>query len=204
MKLGDFVKVEYTGKLEDGTVFDSTDPTQMENATGPIIVVLGAGHLIPGLDKELLNMKLKQEKEVLIEPKDGFGNRDSKKIKIYKASAFKKDDMRPMPGARVLIDNKLATILSVSAGRVVVDFNHPLSSRKLVYKLKLIEQVKDLEKQVAGLLKFHLGGSPKFKLDTELNQLSIEDVSEPIQQGLEQEVKRYTSFKKVLFISNKG
>ena len=204
MKPGDFAKVEYTGRLEDGNVFDSTDPKLMEGAKGPAVVVLGAGHLIPGLDRELLTMKPGEEREVEVKPEDGFGKRDSKKIRFFSSSSFRKEEVTPVPGSTVLIDNKLATILSVSAGRVVVDFNHPLAGRRLFYKIKLLDQVTKPKEQVKGLLGFHLGEVPEFEIDLEKKELKIKDVPEPLQKSLEQEIKRYTPFKKVLFISNKG
>ena len=116
MKLGKFVRLEYTGTLDSGEVFDSTDPKVVEGAFGSIVIILGAGHVIKGLEKALFDMKLGGEREVHIEPEDGFGKRDPKRIKFYKLQQFTKEGVKPYPGLRVTIEGQLATIKTICGG----------------------------------------------------------------------------------------
>ena len=202
MKLGKFVKIKYTGKLENGEIFDSTDPKVVEEAHGPVTIILGAGHVIKGLEKELLEMKIGEERNIKIEPKDGFGERDSKNLKFYKTKQFLKEQIRPYPGMRLTLDGRMATIKSVSSGRVLVDFNHLLAGRKLEYTLKLVEEVKDKTKQISGLLKFHFGKDIEFK--TKEDTIELVDVPQFYRKRLTDELKTYTDFKNVRFIDSKG
>lgn len=202
MKIGQFVRVEYTGMLENGEVFDTTDPKLMEGATGPIVVILGAGHLIKGVEKALLEMNVGEEREIEIEPEDGFGRRDPKKIKLYPLSAFRKERVNPVPGMRVTVDGQLGTVVSVTSGRVVVDFNHPLAGRRLRYKLKVLEVVKDPKEQIEGLLKFHFGR--KMRYEVEGDRIRIYGVPEQVRDRLRTEIVTYTSFKNVEFLEEKG
>ncbi len=198
MKIGQFVEVEYTGMLENGEVFDSTDPSKMDSATGPITVILGAGHLIKGVEKALLEMKEGEERVVDVPPEDGFGKRDAKKIKLYPMRAFLKEKVHPVPGIHITIDGQLGTVVSVTSGRVVVDFNHPLAGRKLRYHLKVLREVTDPNEQIDGLLRFHFGKPLEYELKED--HIVIYNVPEYARERLRTEIATYTSFKNVEFL----
>ncbi|MBR9689570.1 MAG: peptidylprolyl isomerase [Candidatus Altiarchaeota archaeon] len=198
MKLGKFIRLEYTGTLDNGDVFDSTDPSVVEGAFGSTTIILGAGHVIKGLEKAVLEMKIGESRELDIPPEDGFGTRDSKKIKLYAARVFKKDKIMPYPGLRVTVEGKLATVKSVSSGRVVVDFNHPLSGLKLHYKVKMVEEVTNQKEQIAELLKFHFGREIDFKIKE--GELTMTNVPEYAQNKLQEELATYTAFKNPRFV----
>ncbi len=202
MMLGKFVKIEYTGTLDNGEIFDSTNPKEMEGALGSVTIILGAGHVIKGLEKALLEMKMGETRDLDISVEDGFGKRDSKQIKFYKLNDFVKEGVRPFPSMRVTVDGKMATIKSVSSGRVVVDFNHLLSGRALKYKVKLVEEVTDKDEQLKELFKFHFGKEIKFK--QEKGALILEDIPKYFQERLKDELATYTDFKSVSFITSKG
>ncbi|MBU7043504.1 MAG: FKBP-type peptidyl-prolyl cis-trans isomerase, partial [Theionarchaea archaeon] len=85
MQRGDFVTINYIAQIKDTQkIFDTTyediarnEGIHTENATyGPVTIILGAGHVISGLEKILLTMEVGEKKEVDIESKDAFGNRD--------------------------------------------------------------------------------------------------------------------------------
>ena len=202
MKLGKFVRLEYTGTLENGDVFDSTDPKVVEGAFGSIVIILGAGHVIKGLEKALFDMKIGETRELDIPPEDGFGKRGPKKIKFYKLRQFTKEGVKPYPGRRVTIEGQLATIKAIASGRVVVDFNHPLSGLKLHYKVKMVEEVKDEKEQIKELLRFHFGKDLQFSIKD--GQLTLKGVPEYSQERFRDELATYTSFKNPRFVTLEG
>ncbi|MBR9680911.1 MAG: peptidylprolyl isomerase [Candidatus Altiarchaeota archaeon] len=202
MKLGKFIRLEYTGTLDNGEVFDSTDPKVVEDAFGSTVIILGAGHVLKGLEKGLLEMKIGEKKELDISVEDGFGKRDPKKIKLVSTNKFKSDKIAPYPGLKVTMDGQMATIKSVSPGRVVVDFNHPLAGLKLHYKVKMIEEVLDTKIQIAELMKFHFGRELGFEIKG--NQITIENVPKYAQNKLKEELATYTAFKSPSFVELKG
>jgi FKBP-type peptidyl-prolyl cis-trans isomerase 2 len=165
MKKGDFIRIDFVGRVSlTGEVFDLTvEKTAREeniftegHKYKPILVILGNGMIIKGVELELEKMKVGDEREFEVKPEDAFGKRDQKLIKIISLNKFKNEKLNPAPGAFVTINGTNAKIVSVSGGRVMVDFNHPLSGKSLKYKVKIIEEIKDTL-QKANLFFEHYG-----------------------------------------------
>jgi peptidylprolyl isomerase len=119
---------------------------------GPRLVIIGEGRIIPGLEKAIRELNVGEEKEVEIPPSEAFGERKPENIKIMPRNVFIKSGVTPEPGKVVEINGKLAIIRSVTGGRVVVDFNHPLAGKKLLAKVKLVKIVDSIEDKVLYLL----------------------------------------------------
>ena len=150
MKKGDFVKVDFVGKVAaTDEIFDLTSEElakkegihNPKQEYGPILIIIGASMTIPGVEKQLEKMKKGEEREFNVNPSEGFGHRRPELLKIVSITKFFKEKINPAPGIFVTIDNKQAKIQSVSGGRVRVDFNHPLASRELHYKIKITEVI---------------------------------------------------------------
>ncbi|MFH1505450.1 MAG: peptidylprolyl isomerase [archaeon] len=161
VKKGDFIELAYTGTVKDtGKVFDTTDPKiATENELNekaeykPVIVVLGEGHLIKGLDKFVEGKNLDQNYEIEIKDEDAFGKKSAKLLKLIPMKTFKDQQISPFPGLEVNVDNTFGIVRNVSGGRVIIDFNHPLASHDLIYKFKITRVVSDKKEQVEALLK---------------------------------------------------
>jgi FKBP-type peptidyl-prolyl cis-trans isomerase 2 len=146
MKEGDFLKVEFTGRVADtGEIFDLTSEELAKKEGihrpnyryGPVLVIVGAGMIVPGVERELKGMKPGEEKGFDVRPEEAFGRRDIKNIKIVSLANFIRQKISPVPGIFVTINGRQARIQSVSGGRVRVDFNHPLAGKKLRYKVRI-------------------------------------------------------------------
>ena len=152
IKKGDFVKIEYTGYV-DGRAFDTTseDIAKKEGIYdpkknyGPITIEIGAGSLLRGLDEFIEGKEVGKEYDINVEPEKGFGKKDPNAIQLVPEEVFKKANLTPKPGLFVNIDNRIGTIKSLSGGRVLVDFNHPLAGKELNYKLKINKVASDKE-----------------------------------------------------------
>jgi FKBP-type peptidyl-prolyl cis-trans isomerase SlyD len=164
MQRGDFVTINYTARIKDSQkVFDTTcediarkEGIHTEHATyGPVTIIMGAGHVISGLEKALLTMDIGEEKEVHIEAEDAFGNRDRSLIVKIPLKEFRQHGLFPRPGMRIEINNKWATVRSVSSGRVTLDFNHPLSGKTLHYLVHVLGTVDNPKEQIEALLRLH-------------------------------------------------
>jgi len=152
MKKGDFVKIDFVGRVSaTGEIFDLTSEEQAKKEGiynekqryGTVLVIVGSGMMIPGVEKQLETMKPGDEKEFDVKPSEGFGHRKPELMRIISITKFYKEKINPMPGIFVTIDNRQAKVQSVSGGRVRVDFNHPLASRELHYKIKIVEEIKN-------------------------------------------------------------
>lgn len=159
VKEGDFIKLSFTGRLEDGTLFDTTEAQVAKDEKvfnekivyRPVLLIIGKQQAIKGLDEAAIGMTVGQEKDVVIAPEKAFGQRKSELISVVPAAQFDKDKLSPFPGMIVNINNREGMVKSVGAGRVIVDFNHPLAGRNLKYHLKLVELLDTSAKKVKAL-----------------------------------------------------
>ncbi|MBS3072945.1 FKBP-type peptidyl-prolyl cis-trans isomerase [Candidatus Pacearchaeota archaeon] len=133
-KKNDFIELEFTGKVKDGEVFDTNVPEEakkigLEISNSPFVLCLGQEMVIKGLDKELENREIGKEYSVDLLPKDAFQERKSSLIKLIPLNVFTQQKISPRPGMTLALDNMLVKIISVSGGRVLADFNNPLSGK---------------------------------------------------------------------------
>ncbi len=156
MENGQFVKINYVGRVK-GTdeIFDLTDEAiAKENKIhdnkaryGPVTVIIGEQMILPGLEEEIKKMKPGEKKTIELPPGKAFGERDSRLLKTFSEAQFKHQEMNPIPGLIVELNGIRGRVMSVSAGRVSVDFNHPLSGKTITYEIELVGIVeKDSEK----------------------------------------------------------
>lgn len=178
LKKGDFIEIDYIGRLEDGKIFDLTiEKVAKENNIfdekakyRPVIICLSYYDVIPGLDEELIGKEIGKYK-FKIPPEKGFGKKDAKLIKLVPTSLFTKENIKPFPGLVVNLDNIIARIISVTGGRTMVDFNHPLSGKELEYEVEIKRVISDTKEKVDGFLRLRL---KKFKTEIDKNKLIIE------------------------------
>ena len=181
IKDGDFVRVNFTGKVkETDEVFDTTyDEIAQEaeifdeNKTyKPIPIVVGGNHLLPAIEKEIVGLDAGDRKTVEVDSDNGFGPRDSKAIQLIPMKEFKKQGMTPYPGMRISAEGGEGKILTVNGGRVKVDFNHPLAGKDLVYDIEVTEIIEDAEEKIKSMIELHYANP---NVDIEKTEISIED-----------------------------
>ncbi|MDE1844697.1 MAG: peptidylprolyl isomerase [Thaumarchaeota archaeon] len=136
IKQGDKVKIEYTGTLEDGTIFDSS--TEHGN---PLEFEVGSGQVIKGFDDAILGMREGEEKQFSIAPAEAYGEHDPTLVQKVPREIFP-PDTELVPGllfeAGLPTGEKVpATITEVQEGIISVDLNHPLAGKKLNFKIKI-------------------------------------------------------------------
>lgn len=135
VKDGDSVTVNYTGKLEDGSVFDSS----FNEGRGPLSATLGANQLIPGFEKGLIGMGIGDKKVVEIAPFEAYGNYRPDMVSEIEKSKFPEDvtvgsTLQGMSQAGPVI----VTVLEVNEDTVKVDANHPLAGKKLIFEIEVV------------------------------------------------------------------
>lgn len=165
IKKGDFIQVQYTGKLEDGTAFDTTSKKEAEkqgldntnSQFGPVIICIGENHLVKGLDDRMIGKKVGEVYNIDIPAEEGFGKKDAKLIQMIATNKFTKENIKPMPGLQVNVDGSMGVIKNVSGGRTLVDFNHPLAGQNLRYEIRIDKIVDDDAEKVKALLDLNIG-----------------------------------------------
>ena len=162
---GDFVRVNFTGKIKDtDDVFDTTyDEIAQEagildeNKTyKPIPIVVGGNHLLPAIEEAIKGLEAGETKHIEVDSDNAFGPRNPQLIQLVPMKEFKRQGMNPFPGMRIQSEGSTGKILTVNGGRVKVDFNHELAGRDLVYEVEVCEIIED------GIVNIQLDEMAKF------------------------------------------
>jgi peptidylprolyl isomerase len=132
---GNTVKVHYTGKLEDNQIFDSSVGKQ------PIEFQVGANQVIPGFENAVLGLNVGDKKEILITPEEGYGPVREELIMTLPRTQVPQD---VEPGSQLQgvgqDGNPFNVIVTeVNETNVVVDANHPLSGKNMIFEIEVVE-----------------------------------------------------------------
>jgi FKBP-type peptidyl-prolyl cis-trans isomerase 2 len=132
---GDNVKVHYTGKLEDGSIFD----TSLTEGREPLETTLGQGQLIKGFEAGLIDMSEGDKKTIEIESADAYGEYNPEMIneipKTQVPEGVKEGEMLQGMGPMGPVNVK---VVEVKEETVVLDANHPLAGKKLIFDLEVV------------------------------------------------------------------
>ena len=134
---GRTVEVHYVGTLEDGTEFDSS-----RNRGETLSFEVGGGQMIAGFDAGVVGMKVGETKNITLEPSEAYGETSPDAIQVYSKDMFP-SDAEFTEGVQVVGQNELgqqmvATIGKVSGDSVTLDFNNPLSGKRLNFEVEVI------------------------------------------------------------------
>ncbi len=216
MKEGDFIRIDYVGKIsESDEIFDLTKESIAKEKGiynpnfkyGPIPVIIGAHHIVKGLENELMKMKIGQKKKITIKPEDALGERKPELIRLVPLPEFKKRDIDPFPGMPIVQNNMRGKILSVSGGRVRVDFNHPLAGKTLEYDVEIKQKITSVKGKIMAILELFLKFEKdeiNIKIDKEILEIRIgkkKDVPKTIKKLIADNVIKWIkTIKKIRFI----
>src|SRR3989344_7065524 len=170
----DFIEIEFTGKANN-EIFDTTYKEEakkigIEADVKPIIVSIGNEMLLKGLDENLEGKEIEKQYSIKIAPEKAFGSRNPSLIKTIPMKVFREKNMNPVPGLTLQMDNYLAKVLSVSGGRVIVDFNNPLAGKEIQYDFKILRKVEDSKEKINALQDFFFRQRFDFNMDNENNK----------------------------------
>ncbi len=166
---GDFVELKYTG-YSNGEVFDSNVEEDLkkldpEAKVKKSIIIIGKGMVVPGLDRDLEGREVGKDCEVVVKPKDGFGERRRELIKVIPLKAFTEKKVNPQPGMTLALDYNIVKIIAISGARVTTDFNNLLAGRELTYKYRIVRKVEDISEKTKGLFEGLFGFVPEFSVE---------------------------------------
>jgi FKBP-type peptidyl-prolyl cis-trans isomerase 2 len=137
VKKGDTVKVHYTGKLTDGTVFDSSDGRE------PLEFKVGDGKLIRGFDEGVVGMQVDENKTINIDAAEAYGDvREDLIIDVPKSQL--PPDLKPEVGMELVSQQPdgqqvVVTVKELKPEAIVIDANHKLAGKDLIFDVKLVE-----------------------------------------------------------------
>ena len=137
VKENDTVKIHYTGKLQDGQVFDSS----LER--DPIEFTIGGGQIIPGLEKGLIDMKVNDKKTIEIPQAEAYGDVQKELFQEVPKEQLPQE-ITPEVGMGLVAKNpdgseRQLRVAEVNDDSIVIDANHPLAGKDLIFDVEVVE-----------------------------------------------------------------
>ena len=182
---GDFLLVDYVAKVkETGEVFDTTleEVAKKERLykEGEVyeskLIAVGEGWVLKALDDSLPSLQVNKPETVEISPDKAFGPRDPEKLKMIPLRRLRDKGITPQIGMRIEYEKKSATIRTVGAGRVTLDFNPPLAGKTLVYEVTTKTKLESPEEKLTALVhrRIPLVEAAKFKIKMKSSEVEIQ------------------------------
>lgn len=155
-----YLRIRYVARTEHGRIIDTTDPDAAAEsdladveASGPIVVVPGEGHLFEPLEAAIRDADIGEHLEVTVEPADAFGTVDPGNTATLSSEAVAPENREP--GTTVDLGGRRTVVEDVSEETVTVDFNHPLAGIALEYEIEILDRIEGDEDRAAGLATTH-------------------------------------------------
>lgn len=189
----DFIEIDFTGKTNNGVVFDSTFKKELEKfhserehkiEAKPFSFCLGEGMFLKALDDFLVGKEVGKEYKTELTSENAFGKRNSSLIQRIPARIFREKRVNPFPGASFNFDGRIGKVLAVSGGRIMVDFNHPLAGKDVSYKIKILRKIDNPKEKVKALNDFLFKRDFDFKINEKDKKL-IFSVEKPFVKIIE-------------------
>jgi len=154
VKQGDRVRINFTGKLEDGTIFDTTLETEGCSSdgcssddcgceTGPMEITIGSESFFPQIETALVGMAVGEKKSIVIPAEEAFGEYDEENVISIARDQFPAD---LVPEVEMDLElggedgeSIVGTVVEVTDTEVTLDANHPLAGEDLHFDLELVE-----------------------------------------------------------------
>ena len=164
----EFVALKYTG-YANGVLFDSNEEAHIKQIhpqaeARELILVVGKGMIVPGLDKALEGKEIGKSYEITLSAREGFGERRRDLVKTIPLKVFTEKEVHPYPGLVLTMDDMVVKILTISGARVITDFNNPLAGKELKYTFRVTRKVTDETEKARALFEVSFKGVPEFEV----------------------------------------
>lgn len=188
----DFIEVEFTARVKDGEIFDSNIKEDISNAelkskAKPFVFCLGENMFLKAIDDFLIGKDI-GEYELELSPEQAFGRREPKFVQMLPLKVFAQQELNPIPGIMFNFDGRIGKVLTVSGGRVIVDFNNPVAGKEVIYKIKVLREIEDLNEKIKALNDFFFRRDLKFEIK---DKKLILEVEKPMEQFAELFKEKY-------------
>jgi len=172
-------KVKETGEVFDTTIEEIAKKERLYKEGEiyePKLVVLGEGWILKALEEEILKLDVGKKSTIEIPPEKAFGPRDPNKVKLVPLRRLVAKGITPQVGMRIEYEGKMATVRTVGAGRVQLDFNPPLAGKTLLYEVTIQKKLETKTEKINALIhrRIPVVEIEKFKLKITKANVTIE------------------------------
>ncbi len=166
IKKHDFVELDYTARIkEDNSVFDTTEEkVAKENKAynektdySPAVICVGETNILKAVEEQLIGKETGKDYKFDIQAENAFGKKDAKLIQMIPMGKFREQNIQPFPGLQLNIDGVFGVVKTASGGRCLVDFNHPMAGKDVVYNVKVKRIIDDNKEKLNSLVKLRFG-----------------------------------------------
>ncbi len=170
-KKHDFVEIEFLARnLANNEVFDTNIAEEAKKIsldlnTKPFIISVGRGMVVSGLDEALEGKETGKKYTIKLAPEKAFGKRNPSLVRLIPMRIFAEQKIYPQPGMTLALDENLVKVVSVSGGRVLVDFNNPVAGKDVEYEFTIKRILKDTKEKVNAVQIFFF--NQEFECDIE-------------------------------------
>jgi FKBP-type peptidyl-prolyl cis-trans isomerase 2 len=205
IKTKDIVEIDLI--LKDANTNEILDTTKqdiakennlnLKNEYKPLNYVFGTGELLKGIEDNISDLDVSKTKKFILKKEQAFKDKDPKKIELVSFNEFKKENVKPEVGLFVNIGNRSGKIISVSGGRVKVDFNPIYAGKDLEYTITVNKIISKDEDKLPLLLEKAFYFMPKEQINLNLKDNNVE-LEMPL--GVPQELDYFKQlFAKLIF-----
>jgi FKBP-type peptidyl-prolyl cis-trans isomerase SlyD len=175
---GDFIKISYTGKLEDGTIFDTTNEEvakvhNVYNSNGRYggdVIIIGVNQMITGLEEDIKEHEVGYKGTVTIPPEKAFGDRDPK---LLRDLPLRRLEQKPQVGMMVQFEGKQAKVLKVMGRHARLDFNSPMAGQMITYDYKIEAMLEELKEKAVGLSALYMAQEMDIEIDGTVAKVNV-------------------------------
>ena len=175
---GDFIKISYTGKFEDGTIFDTTNEEvakvhNVYNSNGRYggdVIIIGVNQMITGLEEDIKEHEVGYKGTVTIPPEKAFGDRDPK---LLRDLPLRRLEQKPQVGMMVQFEGKQAKVLKVMGRHARLDFNSPMAGQMITYDYKIEAMLEELKEKAVGLSALYMAQEMDIEIDGTVAKVNV-------------------------------
>ncbi len=183
MNDGDFIELSFemrAGKDKKLISTSKEDVAKAENIFDEkkkykdAVIIVGSDGLFKEINESFKNAEIGKEYEVEVPAKDAYGLRDNKNIKVVPMREFQRNNINPEMGKEVNINNKVGRIISVTPGRVLIDYNNELAGKDLYYKYEIKKVIDDVAGKAKAIIDMDYSDSENFEISLDNNTVNIQ------------------------------
>ncbi len=176
---GDFIKVSYTGKTNEGFVFDTTEESVAKTHNiynekgryGGDVIIVGSKHTVAGLDEDFVGKEIGYKGSVTVPPEKAFGVRNPELIENVPISKFNR---KVQVGMSVEVDGRPGVVIRAIGRMAQVDFNRFLAGQTVIYDYEIKEKIEDIEGKIKGLIGLYMGKEMPVQLNDSTITIEVE------------------------------
>ncbi len=190
LKDGDFVFIDYTGRVKDSKQLIDTTKEEVASAAGveikehglePLLVIMGdIRDFVPGFEPRLKKMQLGETKAFDIPPEEAYGNLRRELIETRNIREFRQQGIHPKIGQSIQIQERSGVtrtgfVRRIGSGRVTLDFNNPHAEKTLTYEVTIVKKITTDKQKIQALIQRRIGSEivDKFKTALKAGELTI-------------------------------